>query len=395
MKYDFETLVARRPLSSMKWQLMLDKAPNIGEDIVPLSVADMEFKNPPELIEGLKEYLDRAPLGYTSASQEYMRAVAGWMKSKHNWDVKPEWMLPSNGVVPAIYIIVKAFTNENDGVIIMPPVYYPFAWAINNNNRKIVNNPLICKDNRYSIDFEDLEAKAKDPNNKLLILCSPHNPIGRVWTREELTRIGRICIDNNVLIVSDEIHFDFVMPGYKHTVFANISEEFADHSIICTAPSKTFNMAGLQISNIFIPNKQIRDTLIKERESAAIWDCNMIGYKACEIAYTQCQAWLEELLDVIGHNYRVCTQFIEKYLPQIKAIKLEGTYLLWLDMRALNLCCEEQEKCMECEDLYLDEGYLFGENGKGFERINLACPTVVLEAAMERLRAAVDKLSSK
>lgn len=393
MKYDFETLVSRRPLSSMKWQLMLDKDPNIGEQIVPLSVADMEFKNPPELIEGLKAYLDKAPLGYTVASQEYIRAVTDWMKNHHSWDIKPEWILPASGVVPAIYTIVKAFTRENEGVIIMPPVYYPFASAVQSNNRKLVNNPLIYKDNHYSIDFDDLEAKAKDPNNKLLIFCSPHNPIGRVWTKEELARVGRICIDNNVLIVSDEIHFDFVMPGYKHTVFANISEEFADHSIICTAPSKTFNMAGLQISNIIIKNKEIRDTLIRERDCAGFWDCNMIGYKACEIAYTQCQEWLAQLLEVIRHNYQVCTQFIEKHLPQITVARLEGTYLLWLDLRALNLCCEEQEKCMLCEDLYLDEGYLFGENGKGFERINLACPTFVLEAAMERLRAAVNKHS--
>ncbi|MDD3393721.1 MAG: pyridoxal phosphate-dependent aminotransferase [Anaerotignum sp.] len=390
MRYDFETLVPRKNMGSRKWNVMVQHNPDAAEDVIPLSVADMEFKNPPELAEGLKEYIDHSILGYTMPNDAFYESVARWMKDRHQWEIKPEWLLQAPGVVNALFGIVKAFTEPGDGVIIMQPVYYPFSMAITQTGREVVNNALIYENHTYQIDFDDLERKAKDPKNKMLILCSPHNPIGRVWTREELLRIGHICIDNDVLVVSDEIHFDFILTGHQHSVFASLSEEFAQHCIICTAPSKTFNIAGLKISNIVIPNPKIKEKLLEKnpRDFAS----NALGIQACRICYEQCGAWKDEMLCMIEHNYQQVKKFVEEKIPQIQVIELQGTYLLWLDCTALGLSDEALEKLTLGADLYLDEGYLFGPGGSGFERINLACPTHYLMAAMERFQKAVDAL---
>ena len=387
MRYDFETLIPRKNMGSRKWDVMAQHNPDAAEDVIPLSVADMEFKNPPELAEGLKDYIDHSILGYTMPNNAFYESVVRWMKDRHQWEIKPDWLVQAPGVVNALFGIVKTFTEPGDGVIIMQPVYYPFSMAITQNGRELVNNALIYKDHTYRIDFDDLEKKAKDPKNKMLILCSPHNPIGRVWTREELEKVGRICIDNHVLVVSDEIHFDFVLTGHKHTVFANISEEFAQNSIICTAPSQTFNIAGLKISNIVIPNDGLREKLLeKNRRDFA---SNAFGIQACRICYDRCGAWKDEMLCMIEYNYQQVKKFIEEKLPQIQVIDLQGTYLLWLDCTALGLSDRDLEKLTLSADLYLDEGYLFGPGGSGFERINLACPTRYLMAAMERFQKAV------
>ena len=390
MKYDFETLIPRKNMGSRKWNVMAQHNPNAAEDVIPLSVADMEFRNPPELAQGLKDYIDRSMLGYTLPNDAFYQSVARWMKNRHQWDIKPEWLVQAPGVVNALFGIVKTFTEPGDGIIIMQPVYYPFSAAITQNGRELVNNALIYEDYAYRIDFDDLEKKAKDPKNKMLILCSPHNPIGRVWTREELEKVGRICIDNNVLVVSDEIHFDFILTGHKHTVFANISEEFAQHCIICTAPSKTFNIAGLKISNIVIPNDHLRKQLMEKNQRD--FASNALGIQACRICYDDCGAWKDEMLCMIEYNYQQVKKFVEEKLPQIKVIELQGTYLLWLDCTALGLSDEELEKLTLGADLYLDEGYLFGPGGSGFERINLACPTRYLMAAMERFQKAISAL---
>ena len=390
MKYDFETLIPRKNMGSRKWNVMAQHNPNAAEDVIPLSVADMEFRNPPELAQGLKDYSDRSILGYTLPNDAFYQSVARWMKNRHQWDIKPEWLVQAPGVVNALFGIVKTFTEPGDGIIIMQPVYYPFSAAITQNGRELVNNALIYEDYAYRIDFDDLEKKAKDPKNKMLILCSPHNPIGRVWTREELEKVGRICIDNNVLVVSDEIHFDFILTGHKHTVFANISEEFAQHCIICTAPSKTFNIAGLKISNIVIPNDHLRKQLLEKNQRD--FASNALGIQACRICYDDCGAWKDEMLCMIEYNYQQVKKFVEEKLPQIKVIELQGTYLLWLDCTALGLSDEELEKLTLGADLYLDEGYLFGPGGSGFERINLACPTRYLMAAMERFQKAISAL---
>ncbi|MCI5528355.1 MAG: pyridoxal phosphate-dependent aminotransferase [Oscillospiraceae bacterium] len=377
-------------MGSRKWNVMAQHNPNAAEDVIPLSVADMEFRNPPELAQGLKDYIDRSILGYTLPNDAFYQSVARWMKNRHQWDIKPEWLVQAPGVVNALFGIVKTFTEPGDGIIIMQPVYYPFSAAITQNGRELVNNALIYEDYAYRIDFDDLEKKAKDPKNKMLILCSPHNPIGRVWTREELEKVGRICIDNNVLVVSDEIHFDFILTGHKHTVFANISEEFAQHCIICTAPSKTFNIAGLKISNIVIPNDHLRKQLLEKNQRD--FASNALGIQACRICYDDCGAWKDEMLCMIEYNYQQVKKFVEEKLPQIKVIELQGTYLLWLDCTALGLSDEELEKLTLGADLYLDEGYLFGPGGSGFERINLACPTRYLMAAMERFQKAISAL---
>jgi len=393
MKYDFESFVDRRDTGSGKWEHMIRCNPDVSRGVVPFSVADMELKNPPEITEGLKKYIDSTILGYTQPTENYLNAVCDWMKRRHGWAIQRDWIIGSPGVVNALFLTVKAFTNPGDGIIIQTPVYYPFYAAIERNGRTLVKNPLIYTGSNYIIDYDDLERKAHDPKNKVLMFCSPHNPVGRVWTPEELTRVGEICLRNNVLIISDEIHFDLVMPGHKHTVLANVSEDLANNTIVCTAPSKTFNLAGMQTSNIIIPNEKIRAVYLREMASNGFYSLNILGYKACEIAYTECEEWLEQLLELIYHNHLELKKFIEKNIPIIKVIDLEGTYLQWMDFRALDLSKYELEKLMHLEaEVFFDEGYLFGEEGAGFERMNIACPTRVMNDGLKRLAAAINKL---
>lgn len=393
MNYDFKTLVSRKTVGSSKWDSMVKNNGNISYDIVPFSVADMEFINAPEIKEGLKKYIDSTILGYTGATENYYKSICNWMERRHNWKINKEWIVEFEGVVPAIHTIVQAITNEGDGVMVMTPVYYPFYKSIRNHNRKIIETELKLDNNKYEINFEDLLEKAKNPNTKMLILCNPHNPVGRVWSEKELRKIGKICIDNNIIVVSDEIHFDLIMPGYKHTVFANICDEFKEISITCTAPSKTFNLAGLQTSNIVIANTKIREKVRNFHEKNGHFSLNILGYKACEIAYNECEEWLNELIGILETNKKLVEDFIETNIPEVKVIPLEGTYLQWLDFRALEIDHKNLEKFMQNEALlFLDEGYIFGIGGQGFERINLACPTSVLESALNRLLDAVKKV---
>ena len=393
MNYDFKTLVSRKTVGSSKWDSMVKNNGNISYDIVPFSVADMEFINAPEIKEGLKKYIDSTILGYTGATENYYKSICNWMERRHNWKINKEWIVEFEGVVPAIHTIVQAITNEGDGVMVMTPVYYPFYKSIRNHNRKIIETELKLDNNKYEINFEDLLEKAKNPNTKMLILCNPHNPVGRVWSEKELRKIGKICIDNNIIVVSDEIHFDLIMPGYKHTVFANICDEFKEISITCTAPSKTFNLAGLQTSNIVIANSKMREKVRTFHEKNGHFSLNILGYKACEIAYNECEEWLNELIGILETNKKLVEDFIETNIPEVKVIPLEGTYLQWLDFRALEIDHKNLEKFMQNEALlFLDEGYIFGIGGQGFERINLACPTSVLESALNRLLDAVKKV---
>lgn len=273
----------------------------------------------------------------------------------------------------------------------MSPVYYPFYLSAERNNRRIVNCPLIENDGYYTMDFDLLEKEAKKEDNKLLLFCSPHNPVGRVWTKEELERLSEIIIDNDLVVVSDEIHGDLIMPGYKHLVLQNMDKRLEDRIITCTAPSKTFNLAGMGLSNIIIPNEEIREKFQEGLLESGVFN-SMMGYKACEIAYNECSEWLSECISVIDKNQRILKEFFEKNFPEIKAPLIEGTYLQWVDFRALHLSNEELEEMMTKEaKLYLDEGYIFGEEGSGFERFNLACPTKVIEDALERLKIVLDK----
>ena len=282
MKYDFETLVSRKEAGSHKWNAMYKNNPQLGDDIVPFSVADMEFKNAPEIIEGLKEYLDTHIMGYTGATESYYESVLDWMQQRHGFRPKKEWIVETAGVVPAIYQMVQSFTEPEDGVMIMTPVYYPFSEAVVRSGRRLVETELKNNSGYYEIDFMDFEGKASHDDVKMLILCSPHNPIGRIWTREELTRIAQICIRHHVFIISDEIHADLILPGYEHVSMGTLGDNYLDNCAICTAPSKTFNLAGFQTSNILIPNGVYRNKLTKAR---GYFSLNILGYQACELAY--------------------------------------------------------------------------------------------------------------
>lgn len=393
MRYDFENCKKRFHTGSRKWEEMSEHGVKDTEDLIPFSVADMEFETAPEIKEALKEKIDNYVLGYQNPTPEYKQSVCDWMKTRHNWDIKPEWILASHGVVDAFFEAVRTYTKEGEGVMLMTPVYYPMYKAISYNNRVLVDNPLIRKGDTYEIDFEDFEKKCKDPNTKMLILCSPHNPCGRVWTLEELTKIGRICIDNNVLIVSDEIHFDLIMPGYNHIVFASISEEFAQHCLVMTAPSKTFNLAGLQTSNIIIPNEELRAKFQKSLFNLnPNFKCNILGYTACEAAYKNCAGWLDECIEIINKNKQLVIDFFAKEFPQITVMQLQATYLLWMDWSKLGLDPKELERINQEEArLFFDEGYVFGEQGNGFERWNLACPTKYVEEALARMKEVYSK----
>lgn len=390
MKYDFETLVNRHYTGSAKYEQMRAWNPDVPEGIVPFSVADMELKTPPEIVESLKNLLDEHILGYTIPTPAYLDAVCHWMKERNGWEIRPEWIVGSTGVVSAFFAAVRAFSNPGDGVIVMSPVYYPFYYAMERNGRRIVKSPLIHTGETYLIDFEDLERQAKEEKNKVLIFCSPHNPVGRVWTREELVRVAEICRRNHVLVVSDEIHSDLIMPGYRHTVFATLSQVDADNVIVCTAPTKTFNLAGLQVSNIIIPNPSIRRRFNAEMESQGAFSLNVFGYRACETAYRECREWLEELLRHIKKNHLELKRYMAANLPEVKVYDLEGTYLQWMDFNSLGWDKAELERFLHQEALvFFDEGYVFGDEGSGFERMNLACPTWVMMEGLERLHQAI------
>jgi len=393
MKYDFETYIDRHNTGSYKYEQMLDWNPDVGEDVIPYSVADMELKNPPEIIEGLKSYLDDAVLGYTIPTEAYYDAVIDWMQRRHNWKIKKEWISLSAGVVTAFFAAVRAFTEPGDGVILMTPAYYPFYASIERNGRKLVKNSLVDKGSRYEIDYQDLEAKAADPDNKIILFCSPHNPVGRVWEKEELEKVADICLRNDVLMVSDEIHNDLIMPDYEHTVMAKLSEDVKQNVIVCTAPSKSFNLAGMKTSNIIIPNKKIKAVYEKEVAAAGFHMLNIMGYKACEIAYNQCEDWLEELIELIEKNHLKLKEYMEENIPEIKVYDLEGTYLQWMDFSELGLDKDELEELMHQQaEVFFDEGYIFGEEGAGYERMNLACPTHKLMEGLERIKTAVEKI---
>ncbi len=388
MKYDFEKVIRREDTGSFKWNEIRQTLGRYPEGVIPFSVADMEFDMVPEVREGLKRFLDENVLGYAVMTDAYRQAVVSWEERRHGWKIQPEWIRDTPGVINAFFTAVKAFTRPGDGVMLMTPVYYPMYFAISRHGRTLVDNPLIREGDSYRIDFEDFQRKAADPNTRLLILCSPHNPSGRVWTREELERIGRICVDNHVLVVSDEIHCDLTLPGHRHVPFGSISGEFAMNSIVCTAPSKTFSLAGLQTANAIIANESLRQTFYAEQQKDdGNPKCNMLGLEACRLAYTFGEAWLEECLQVIDTNRRLITDFLAREFPQVRVMRLEGTYLLWIDFSALGIECHELARILKEEAfLFLDEGYIFGSAGEGFERWNLAAPVSCVEAALERMK---------
>lgn len=388
MKYDFTSVPDRSKCGSSKW----NGAKNASVENVPLSVADMEFPTAPPIVDAIKNLADTTILGYTQATDAYYDAVCGWMKRRHNFEVKREWIINTPGVVDALAVLVDAATKPGDGVIILTPVYYPFDMAVIAKGRRIIYSTLINHNGHYEIDYADLRKKAGMPKTKALLFCNPHNPIGRVWTKEELVKVADICCDNGVFIIDDEIHHDLIMPGYEHTVMATVSERVKEHIAVCTAPSKTFNIAGLQGSNIIIPNKIMRTKAKACSMLNMQMNLNIVAYTACIAAYNECEAWLDELITVIDSNAKYVESFMAEHFPEIKISPLEGTYLLWLDMRELGMTHIELRKMLEDANIYLDNGEVFGESGRGFERINLACARETLEKAMLRFKGAVEKV---
>lgn len=367
--------------------------PNVGTGIIPLSVADMEFRNAPEIIEGLKEYLDATLLGYPDpAFEPFLASVVGWMRRRHGWEIDPDWICGSPGVVDGVYRAIQAFTRPGEGVILQTPVYYPFYDAIRRNDRIVVRNQLVRRGTRYEIDFDDLEERAADPKVTALLFCSPHNPAARVWTRTELEHVAEICLRHDVIAISDEIHFDLTMPGHRHTVFANLSPEVASRSVVCAAPSKTFNLAGLKTSHIIIPDARLRARFIEQGNRNGFHSLNLLGYKASEIAYNHGEAWLEELLRVIRRNHAALREFMADRLPGIVPFDLEGTYLQWMDFSGLGMDRERlRHVLVDAAEVFLDDGAMFGPEGEGYQRMNLACPTAALMAALDRLASALKR----
>lgn len=390
MPFDFDTVPNRRGTNCFKYDFAREMG--MPEDVLPLWVADMDFPTAPAVLERLHALAEHGIFGYTGVKDAYFSAVHNWYAQRFGWETQRSWLVTTPGVVFAIAIAIRAFTQKGDAILIQQPVYYPFANKVTENDRQLVVNPLVLKNGRYEMDFADMERKIVDYHVKMLLLCSPHNPVGRVWTKEELLRVGEICQKHGVLVVSDEIHADFTYAGHTHRVFASVKSEFADFTITCTAPSKTFNLAGLQNSNIFIPNRQLRHAYKKELSACGCGGTNCMGMAACQAAYEAGADWLEQLKQYLAGNLAYIRQFLREKLPDIALIEPDGTYLVWLDLRKLGLT-EQQQRQLIVQDakLWLDTGTLFGQGGDGFERINIACPRTTIEQAMQRLEHAVHK----
>lgn len=384
MKYNFDELVPRRGSNSYKW----DSAGS--EDVLPMWVADMDFRTAPAVVEALRKRVEHGIFGYVKVPAAYYDAIGDWFKRRHSWRVEKDWVLFTTGVVPALSAIIKALTHPGDKVLVQTPVYNCFFSSIRNDECEMVANPLIYRNGAYSIDFDDLEKKAADPRVKLLLLCNPHNPAGRVWTRQELTRIGEICLKNDVFVVADEIHCELVYPGHQYIPFASISEDFLHSSVTCTSPSKAFNLAGLQVANIFAPNPAVRKKIDKALNVNEVCEINPFAVEALIAAYNEGEKWLEELRQYLLGNYNYLKRFFEEQLPQFPVLALEGTYLVWVDCSVLKQSSEEIVKMLlEKEMLWVNEGSMYGEAGDGFIRINIACPRQLLIEGLNRIARAL------
>lgn len=381
---DFDTVIDRKGTRSLKYDFAVRRGK--PENVLPLWVADMDLQTSSYITEALEDMVKHGVFGYSESEEHYFEAVQNWMERHYNWHVKESWMTKTPGIVFALAMAVKAYTQENDAVLIQPPVYYPFKEVVEDNHRRLVNNTLVLGgDGTYTIDYEDFEKKIIEENVKLFILCNPHNPVGRVWTREELERLGEICLKHGVFVVSDEIHADFVFER-KHTVFSEVKEAYRDISMICTSPSKTFNIAGLQISNIFISNPEKATAFRRQVAAAGYSQVGLPGLVACEAAYRHGDEWLEGVLAYIKANAEFTRAYLQEHLPRVKMTKLEGTYLVWLDFRNYGLTDKElDEKILNQAGLWLDSGAVFGKCGEGFQRINIACPRKTLHQALDRL----------
>lgn len=398
MTFHFDQEIDRKGTNSVKWEMEPEDYdeqvnPDAGR-LLPLWVADMDFAAPPAVVDALVKRAEHGLFGYSIPTDSYYEAVIEWHKKRYGRIIQKEWIVLTPGVVPALNMIVQSFIQPGDKVLIQRPVYYPFFSAIENHGGEIVSNSLVYENGRYTMDFADLAQKAADPAVKLAILCSPHNPVGRVWTHDELLQFGQICLENDVLVIADEIHCDLIMPGHSFTSFASISEEFEQKSIVCTAPSKTFNLAGLHTSNIIIPDEAMRQKVTQTMEKHRMPGANPFGLAATEAAYKDGEAWLTAVIDYIADNYAFMESYLAEHLPQLRPIPLEGTYLLWIDCHGLELDPAARHQLLLNEaHIFLDAGEWFGPEGEMFERVNLACPRSVLQEMLERVVTAVQQKS--
>lgn len=393
MKYDFNQIIERRDTGSSKWDKNVLKEMFGEEDILPFWVADMDFKVAEPITEAIHKRVNHGIFGYSVRQDSYYEAIINWTDRRFGWKIEKDWILYTPGVVPAVSYTIQGLLRPGDKVLIQEPVYYPFRKCIENNGCHAVVNELKHDGESYEIDFEDFENKAKDPEVKMFILCSPHNPVSRVWKKEELIRLGDICVANDVLILADEIHNDLIFPGNRHFIFASLKEEFAQNSITCTAPSKTFNLAGIQSSNIIIPNEVIRNKYNEMLERNNIGMQNPLSIAAVEAAYNEGEEWLEELLIYLKGNIDFIIDYLRKNLPKAKMSIPQGTYLGWIDLRSYEKDGRKLEELIIKEGkVALDGGTWFGTSGEGFMRINFACPRILLKEGMERLCKAVNNI---
>lgn len=384
MNYDFDTVTDRKNTNAIKYDLA--KKRGKPEDAVSLWVADMDFPTAPCIQKAVAERAAHGIWGYSRPDNRYYDALKKWYKERHNFEVQNEWVVNTPGVCFALATAVKAFTKEGESVLIQKPVYYPFFNIINSLQRKVVNSSLILKNNHYEIDFDDFERKIVQENVKMFILCSPHNPGGRVWTKQELQKISEICLAHNVLVVSDEIHSDITFGSNVHTVYGSLSEQALKNSIICTAPSKSFNLAGLQFSNIFIADEKLRKAFSKELDKTGYDEPSVFGIVAATAAYSEGADWFDSVKSYIWENILFAKKYIEENASQIKVLVPEGTYLLWLDFSETGLSDSEiNDRVLNKAKVWLDSGSMFGKEGEKFQRINCATPRIILEDALKRI----------
>lgn len=389
---DFDTVVDRRNTNCLKYDFAVYRGK--PENILPLWVADMDFKVSSYIEDAIINQARHGIYGYSEVAEEYFQVLKNWNYKHYNWNIERKWLVKTPGIVFALAMAVKAFSKKGESVLIQQPVYYPFSEVILDNERNLVDNTLVLQeDGSYKIDFEDFERKIVENNVKLYFLCNPHNPVGRVWTREELTALGDICLKHKVIVVSDEIHADFDYTG-RHIVFADLKEEYKDISITCMAPSKTFNIAGLQLSNIFIPNRELKQRFKKEIAAAGYSQLNAVGLVAAKAAYENGEEWYQAMLSYVKDNIEYTRKYLEENLTVLKMTKPEGTYLVWIDFKGLGLSDEELEDLIVNKaGLWLDSGLVFGKAGKGFQRINVACPRKTLQLALDKLKSAIDNIA--
>lgn len=386
-KYNFDRIIARTGTNSVKYDSLLRIFG--AQDVIPLWVADMDFRCPEPVIKALRKRVDHGIYGYTFTPDSYYEALCGWLEKRHQWSVTREYVLFAPGVVAALHLAVNAFTKPGDGVIVQPPVYFPFFSAVKENDRRLVYNELKLENLRYTINWDDLRKKASQ-GARMLLFCHPHNPVGRCWTTEELNKLAEICCKYDLILLSDEIHADLTLPGYRHRPVATLNEEIAERTITCVSASKTFNLAGLATSAVIISNSALREKFESYCNKVHTGSGNLFGYIAAEAAYRYGEEWLNQLLEYLSENIQFAQNFFREHLPIIEPLPTEATYLMWLDCRKLGLSSEQLGDFMiKQAGIGLNNGAMFGPGGDGFMRLNVACPRALLKKALVGLHKAI------